>query len=139
MVIVEFENIELDTCVDCQGLWFDAQELSQLFELSGAPQQFHALESQLDRLPHAGPRRRCPRCRRRLEPVRAPSSGSEALILDECPRGDGLWFDSGELVCLLEAVLSEDVDTLQKVRGYLGGFLSSGRPPGVAGGENSRP
>ena len=37
MVIVEFGNIELDTCVDCRGLWFDAQELGQLFELAGCP------------------------------------------------------------------------------------------------------
>ena len=74
MVIVEFQNIELDTCLDCHGLWFDAQELGQLFELAGVPERYHDLESQVDRLPHVGPRRRCPRCRRQLESVRAPST-----------------------------------------------------------------
>ncbi len=42
-----------------------------------------------------------------LESVRAPSVSGE-LILDECPRGDGLWFDRGELEALLEALLGDD-------------------------------
>ena len=77
MIIVEFGNVELDTCVGCRGLWFDAQELGQLFELAGASRQICDLEMHLDRLPHAGPRRTCPRCRSRLEPVRAPSASPE--------------------------------------------------------------
>jgi uncharacterized protein len=128
MIIVEFKNIELDTCLDCQGLWFDAQELGQLFELAGVPERYHDLESQVDRLPHVGPRRRCPRCRRQLESVRAPATGRE-LILDECPRGDGLWFDQGELDSLLEALLGQDVCALDHVRGFLGEFASASRSP----------
>jgi hypothetical protein len=139
MVIVEFQNIELDTCVDCQGLWFDAQELGQLFELAGVPQQYQALESQLDRLPHAGARRKCPRCRRRLEPVRAPARRGTELILDECPRGDGLWFDQGELSCLLEAVLGDDVATLRNVRSYLGEFLAAKQGTGGTNDTSNAP
>ena len=101
MMIVEFGNIELDTCVTCRGLWFDAQELGQLFDLAGMSERICELEWQVDRLPHVGPRRKCPRCRSPLEPVPAPS-GSGDLILDECPRGDGLWFDQGELEALLD-------------------------------------
>lgn len=125
MVIVEFQNIELDTCVNCQGLWFDAQELGQLFELAGVAQEYSALARQLDRLPRAATRRKCPRCRRRLEPVRAPARHGADVILDQCPRGDGLWFDQGELSALLEAVLGDDVATLHSVRSYLGEFLAA--------------
>ena len=128
MVIVEFQNIELDTCPDCQGLWFDAQELGQLFDLAGVPERYHDLESQVDRLPHVGPRRRCPRCRRRLESVRAPSTSGE-LILDECPRGDGLWFDRGELESLLTALLGDNSRALNNVRGFLGEFTSARSSP----------
>ena len=126
MVIVEFGNIELDTCVECRGLWFDAQELGQLFDLAGVPEQYRDLESHVDRMPLAGPRRQCPRCRRPLEPVRAPSASGE-LILDQCPRGDGLWFDRGELESLLQALLGENSRALMKVRGYLGSFMSASR------------
>jgi Zn-finger nucleic acid-binding protein len=31
LVIVECEGIELDACVACRGLWFDAGELATLF------------------------------------------------------------------------------------------------------------
>lgn len=122
MVIVEFQNIELDTCLECHGMWFDAQELGQLFDLAGIPERYHDLETQLDRLPRAGRRRQCPRCRARLEQVQATGGG---LILDQCPRGDGLWFDRGELMALLETLLGDDSHALESVRGFLGEFLSA--------------
>jgi uncharacterized protein len=133
MLIVEYEEIELDACPDCRGLWFDAQELRALFERAGVPEQFHDLESQLGRLPQAAARRRCPRCRGRLVPVQAPSSQG-SLVLDECPRGDGLWFDQGELECLLRGLLGDERGPLEQVRVYLGRFLGPDRSGD--GGEN---
>jgi Zn-finger nucleic acid-binding protein len=122
LVIVEYHDIELDACPDCHGVWFDAQELRQMFELAGAGAAYHKLEAQLDRLPHAEPRRRCPRCRKRLEPVRAPSAKDD-LILDECPYEHGIWFDAGELEALLRASLGSE-RALEEVRGYLGEFMA---------------
>ncbi len=131
MLIVEFEEIELDACPDCQGLWFDAQELRQLFEVVDAPDHALDLELQLSRLKNRGERRKCPRCRGRLEPVLAPTE--QELILDECPRGHGLWFDKGELATLLSSVLGQQCEALEKVRYYLGNFAAardpSDRPP----------
>ena len=126
-MIVEFENIELDTCVTCRGLWFDAQELAQLFELAGTSDRLGELEWQVDRLPHVGPRRKCPRCRSPLEAVQAPTA-EHRLILDECPRGDGLWFDQGELDALLHVLFGNDGRALENVRAYLGDFMSINGP-----------
>ena len=126
MLIVEYESVELDACPDCLGLWFDAQELTNLFELAGAPQRLFDLENQLARLPEASPRRKCPRCRGRVVPVRAPSTAGD-LILDKCPRGHGLWFDQGELDALLKGVLGEQSEALDNVRAYLGQFASPAR------------
>jgi Zn-finger nucleic acid-binding protein len=124
LVIIEFEHVELDACPDCAGLWFDAQELQQFFEITGVPEEFHDMEQQVDRLPHSGPRRVCPRCRGKLTPVRASSLESD-LILDECPREHGLWFDHGELEALLQAMLGEQNAPLDRVRDYLGQFAAS--------------
>ncbi len=124
MLIVEFDGIELDTCIDCKGVWFDTQELRELFELVGAPEHLLNLENQLERLAHAPARRRCPRCRGRIEPVRPPGDNTE-LILDKCPRGHGIWFDHGELETLFQSVLSDASDALTHVRKYLGLFASS--------------
>ncbi|MBN1852999.1 MAG: zf-TFIIB domain-containing protein [Pirellulales bacterium] len=123
LIIVEYENVELDACPDCCGIWFDAQELQQLFEIAGIPRQYHDLEAHLDRLPRAGPRRICSRCRSKLIPVRAPSHPGN-LILDECPNGHGLWFDKGELETLLKNLLGEQSEPLDNVRAYLGKFAS---------------
>lgn len=123
LVIVEYGNVELDTCPDCQGIWFDAQELQQLFEIAAIPEQYHNLEKQLDRLPRVGPRRSCPRCGGRLVPVRAPAPHDD-LFLDECPRGHGLWFDRNELDSLLTSLLGEQSESLMNVRAYLGQFAS---------------
>lgn len=124
MLIVEFDEIELDTCPECKGIWFDSQELQQLFELVGAPEHVRGLENQLERLAHATARRFCPRCRGRIEPVRT-ANREGALILDQCPRGHGLWFDRGELESLVMAVLGEESDALVEVRKHLGSFVSA--------------
>lgn len=123
MVIVEFEQIELDACPDCRGVWFDAQELHQLFELVGAPENVYELESQLERMPRAAGRRACPRCRGSMDPVRAPR-GERELILDQCARGHGLWFDQGELESLFESLLGDESAALLEVRRYLGQFIA---------------
>jgi hypothetical protein len=128
MIIVEFEDIELDACPECRGLWFDAQELLQLFQRIGVPERLHDLEQRLERWPHVVTRRHCPRCNSRIHPVKAPSMGDE-LILDQCPRGHGLWFDHGELETLLKSLLGEEDDALAHVREYLGQFVAGGQPP----------
>ncbi len=123
MIIVEYDDVELDMCPDCSGLWFDSQELGQLFEKEGALEQLNSLEQSLAPAPNPKNSRRCPRCRGRLRQVVVPEIGNE-LILDECPQGDGLWFDQGELAGLLRGVFGESNLALEKVRNHLGDMLS---------------
>ena len=119
LVILEMDGVEVDVCLNRHGLWFDAQELGQLFDLAGVPEEFHGLESRLERLKKAGPKRRCPRCNAVMSAVCAPEAPT--LILDECPKDDGLWFDEGELEAYLVCVLDDVEDEpLRKVRAYLG-------------------
>ena len=125
-LIVEYQGVELDVCVEGCGTWFDADELRQLFEAAGAPAMLHDLEQQLEELPVAaeGPVRRCPRCHGRLVHVRTPGA-SGPVILDRCRRGHGLWFDPGEIEDILAQDLpaTEGADSaLAKVRAFLGQF-----------------
>ena len=86
------------------------------------PAHVHDLDSQLERLTgHPQPKRKCPRCRRRIVPVRAPSREGE-LILDECPHGHGLWFDQGELGALIQGLIGDDSESLEQIGLYLGQF-----------------
>jgi Zn-finger nucleic acid-binding protein len=59
----------------------------------------------------------------RVVPVRAPSDSGE-LILDECPRGHGMWFDPGELAALLRSTLEPHAKSLDDIRAFLGEFAS---------------
>ena len=124
LVIVEYQDVELDMCIDGHGLWFDSDELRQLFEAAGAPEMLHDLENRLVFLPKGqhGEERRCPRCRGKMRHVTAPGD-TEDVILDRCRRGHGLWFDRGELEEILRTALGADDEALASVRSFLADFV----------------
>ncbi len=101
MIVVEYKQIELDYCTNCNGVWFDAGELDLMLERvdlkpdaasgAGIPGLSPA---RTDEKP-----RRCPVCRRQM---RKESIGSgPKIIIDACPVNDGLFFDGGEVDTLL--------------------------------------
>jgi len=137
MIVVEVDQVELDACPDCRGVWFDAQELEQLFELAGAPEHVRDLESHFERIPATRSRPRCPRCRRRMDPVRVRSV-KEELVLDECPRGHGLWFDQGELGMFAAGLVGVESELLTRIREFLGHFAFVEKARGGGSGTASQ-
>lgn len=127
LVIVECEGVELDLCLEGQGLWFDKEELNQLFALFGLADGPETLENRLAGLPagKSGSKRRCPRCGAAMHAVNAPGAKG-AVILDRCPAGHGIWFDQGELHEILTAELDGDDPALERVRRHLGHFIAPG-------------
>lgn len=103
MIVVEHEKIELDYCHKCSGIWVDSGELELLVSVLKAggvdlqqaglltPRQADVNETRL----------KCPICSRKMDKVWLGESPK--VLIDKCPQGDGLWFDSGEL----QQVLSE--------------------------------
>lgn len=97
MMVVEHQRIELDYCLRCSGVWFDAQELDLLISVLSNENKSY---SQSDLLTPQSAKvneghRKCPVCGRRMDKVWL---GKEPRVLiDSCPHGDGLWFDGGEL------------------------------------------
>lgn len=132
-VIVEYRGVELDMCVEGHGIWFDHDELRQLFDAAGVPELLHDLEQRLVDLPRrkSGQQRRCPRCRGKMRQVSTPGRSAE-VVLDRCRRGHGLWFDKGELEEILALQLGEGDAALARVRGFLGQFAGSGFEPSPA-------
>ena len=121
LVIVESDGVELDLCVSGHGTWFDGQELQLLLASAGAEASVAALSERLEELPDQGTGRRCPRCHASMRQVGLPEV--DGPVLDRCPRGDGLWFDAGELVALLEAAGADPA--LAPLVAYLGGFTAA--------------
>jgi len=98
MIILELDQVEIDYCYSCGGIWLDAGELELLLEDS--PVRDELLES-FEIVPQAKEKpRKCPQCRKRMEKVKVGKAGE--VLIDQCRNKHGIWFDKGEL----EAVIS---------------------------------
>jgi uncharacterized protein len=105
MIVVEHQDIELDYCLQCKGVWFDSGELDLLISVlksEGAelsPQG--SLTSEPSKTEEAT--KKCPVCGRKMNKFLIGKQPK--IIIDSCPQEDGLWFDGGELhqvLCQME-------------------------------------
>jgi len=97
MIVVEHEEIELDYCTNCNGVWFDAGELELLLEAAGLESPQPLLDKILN-LPEAitsEKKRKCPICGRKMKKVAIDES--DEVLVDISPEEHGLWFDGGEV------------------------------------------
>ena len=75
LIVVEYDDVELDFCTQCEGLWFDSGEI----QLVAAKMGLHAEECFSPRPATTDEAKlKCPLCRKKMV----------------C---DGLWLDRGEL------------------------------------------
>ena len=97
MIVVEHEKIELDYCNSCLGVWFDAGELALMLEsLDLDVGEFNIAD--ILSLPEkrlAEKKRRCPVCGKKMR--KAAIGREPEVVIDVCPRGEGIWFDGGEV------------------------------------------
>ncbi|MBP9733932.1 MAG: zf-TFIIB domain-containing protein, partial [Candidatus Omnitrophica bacterium] len=100
LAALELNGVEVDWCAGCRGVWLDRGELELLHEDAATAA---GLLAKLTPEAAAGhdKGRRCPACLARMKRGRADWAGG--VVLDECPKQDGIWFDHGELETLLKA------------------------------------
>ena len=102
MIVLELEQVEVDHCTVCGGIWLDAGELELLF---ADAQQTEQLVNSFHHAPGVKEKvRSCPICLKKMQKIHAggfdkltAGSEDEPVIIDRCPKGHGLWFDRGEL------------------------------------------
>lgn len=94
MIVLELDQVEIDYCLACGGIWLDAGELEML--LDGGVEKDQMLSSFQSAQKVRERKKRCPICRKKMEKTLA-GHNHETVLLDRCPRGHGLWFDGGEL------------------------------------------
>ena len=97
MIVVEHDQIELDYCPDCSGIWFDAGELELMLETAEMADSSLTIANILAsaEAKTTEKKRRCPICRRKLK--KRTIGREPAVLIDLCAEGDGLWFDGGEV------------------------------------------
>jgi rhomboid family protein len=111
--VVEYLDIELDLCPDCNGVWFDRGELELLLG-SDNPVDVEAAETE-EKLRH------CPLCPRKMEKMNI--GPGHRVLIDTCPDGCGLWFDGNELSELTHDLSNEGWHVRPEVREFLGGMF----------------
>jgi len=119
MITLELEDVEIDYCTDCGGIWLDAGELELLLnepdKAKGLLDSFR-IDSESDEKI-----RKCPICDKKMQKVVVGSS-KPVLLIDKCRRGDGLWFDKGELQDIFDRAELDKEDKIQNLLSDMFGY-----------------
>ncbi len=119
MITLELREVEIDHCLDCGGIWLDAGELELLL---GQPEYAkHLLESFKVDTNCIEKARKCPICLKKMQKIIVGQS-APLLLIDKCSKGDGLWFDKGELQDIAN---SAQLDENNKIKELLADMFGS--------------
>jgi Zn-finger nucleic acid-binding protein len=112
MITLELQEVEIDYCTDCAGIWLDAGELEML--LDDRERADKLLKSfGVDRNCAEKPRK-CPICLKKMEKV-IVGQAEPTLLIDRCRKGDGLWFDKGELQDIFSRAQLDEDSKIQRI------------------------
>ena len=112
MIVLELAEVEVDYCTDCGGIWLDAGELELL--LGNSQQTKQLLDSFKIDSSCTEKRKKCPICLKKMQKIVVGPS-TPPLLIDKCARGDGLWFDRGELQDILDRAKLDKDNKIQKL------------------------
>jgi len=109
---VVLEEIELDQCDACSGIWFDSGELRRILGKKSVEQLRSRAKASKD---DDAKRATCPRCAGEGKLVQVTSLTSD-IHIDTCAVCGGQWLDGGELEILRgDGPLSAVVDFLRRL------------------------
>lgn len=99
------EDIEVDTCFACEGIWFDASELEEAVKrdshnfkfLDVGREEFDGKEAAEFKKEFDTEIGKCPRCSDGTMLVCKKYKGKHTVNIDICPKGHGVWLDGGEI------------------------------------------
>ena len=96
LIILELNQVEVDYCTKCRGIWLDEGELELLLLDSG--EKIKLLSSFLIDKNSKERSVKCPICFKKMHKI---IFGSRVTV-DKCPRKHGLWFNKSELEAVVE-------------------------------------
>lgn len=94
MLTFRHDGLEVDSCPECFGLWFDREELKEFLQRPQLAQRLSEAEMPAAS-PATAPRhapRLCPGCQSALT-----ETALGEVLVDFCLRCRGIWLDQGEL------------------------------------------
>ncbi len=91
---VSFQDVEVDRCKSCGGLWFDILEHEDLKKLRGADRAVDTGDPQkgeeMDRIRRVD----CPKCHTSMLNIHVPDQPH--IVYEQCTICDGVFMDAGE-------------------------------------------
>jgi Zn-finger nucleic acid-binding protein len=93
MIVLELNQVEIDYCHQCEGIWLDSGELDLLLE--GSKDKENVIASLSKKANINEKKIKCPLCRKKMDKIK--TDYIETIILDKCVKGEGLWFNKNEL------------------------------------------
>jgi len=109
-----YEGVTIDRCLHCAGIWLDAGELetiqkNQADDFRGVPDDAMDFVSGAIGMAKAKTEKTlsCVKCDDAL--VKREYSFTSQIMIDNCPKGHGMWLDKAELV-RLEKFYEEEQD-----------------------------
>jgi Zn-finger nucleic acid-binding protein len=122
------DDIDVDQCPECGGIWLDYQELERIQE-----SRQRDYSEQLGQLPdlvgaayamalaRSKPEIQCPGCGGAME--RREHGGCSQVMIDVCPQCRGIWLDKGEIGALEVFFERTAVETAQARSGFFAGLI----------------
>ncbi|KPK23388.1 MAG: hypothetical protein AMJ70_03600 [Dehalococcoidia bacterium SG8_51_3] len=107
MIVIEYHNIEVDYCTDCNGVWFDSGELELMlktYQMEGIELFLESIINSPD-TPSDEKQRKCTICGRKMK--KKAFGTQPKILIDVCGEGHGLWFDRGEIARLIKHLAAE--------------------------------
>ena len=96
MLVLEVEQVEVDHCTKCGGVWLDAEEMDLLLDGSEGREEIRRRATRVD--DSTEEKRRCPICSKKMEKARITRAGKDnQILIDRCEKHHGTWLDGGEL------------------------------------------
>ncbi len=112
MITLELDDVEIDHCLGCGGIWLDAGELEMLLgdstKAKSVVESFKTADGCGEKL------RRCPICLKKMEKILAVQ-GAKGVLIDRCKKADGIWFDKGELDDIFTGAEFDEEHKVQKL------------------------
>ena len=93
MIVLELDQVEIDFCASCEGIWLDSGELELLLE--SEQERERLLKSFKEDKLTKEKSYSCPICGKRMKKVLV--GDKVEVLIDKCKKDHGLWFDKGEL------------------------------------------
>ncbi len=91
---VYYQNIEVDRCIKCEGIWFDATEAEELKKLRGSENIDIGNPEIGDRYNRIQQLIKCPRCQGKMQKML--DIDRHSIWYEQCTQCLGIWLDAGE-------------------------------------------